>query len=416
MVVYGSRGLVVPRDDKYYTFISRSVVATGDRVVVIPSRSTTYAVKSAPVRVDDRVLVIPGHDADVAIKDSGGSQYAYMFYNEDPSWWEDPEGERKWNLAKIDFITGEIVKRDLFNGEQGLGPEYSCLSPDGTKLAFVDSWLNRLWMFDTTTDQLVWYVALSESPYCCCWSPNGLEVFVSTHSSGWIWVVDVQTAQVIDTIDIGRYVFQQGTIISELWCNNAGTKLYFGNASDYGKLVVVTLDSHDVLKVNCSAQPGCCVISNDDSKVYVGSQHTQNGHLVVDVFDTASNTFVDTIELIHTLTDPGYYTNSVYHLRINKAGTRLFALCFPDYMVVVDIATKQTLYSVNNIASPDWILNFDISADENTFMFAYLGWWANENGWETSTVGSTSTKLFRNEPYDSLLYEAWNDGKFILPW
>ena len=246
------------------------------------------------------------------------------------------------NVTVIDTATNTVDA--IIDLGTGSGPRSAMLSQDGHTL-FVTTFFNGdLVSIDTATNQISSTTTLGLSyPRGAALSPDGQFLFVA--GQDFIYKINAVTKSVVSTIPVTGVV-TYGAIFS-----TDGSKVYV-TGTNTDQLFVIDVSSATIINtVSIGDAPQGLVITPDGSKIFIANQRDST----TSVFSIASNTVVATIPTQFEYNGSNIDMDPI-QLAINPAGTRVFVIgTIGKRAQVLDVATLAPI-----VGNPIVVVNGDV--------------------------------------------------------
>ena len=301
------------------------VTNTGDNTISIIDPQTPQTLATIPVGASPRSVTL----------DAAGTR-AYV---------NNLDGQ---SISVVDLASDQVIATIPLPGE----PFSSVMSPDGARLYVADYTNGTVDVVDTTLNAVIHTIPGMSLPQGMALSADGARLYIVNDNwpnpNGFMSVVDTNALTVIASTPVG----EEPTLVALSPDNARAYVLNNGGANNGHTVSVIDTASHAVVNLlEVGTNPYGIEFSPDGTKFYVmntfywAGGSSQSVHGTISVFDAASDTEIDTIEISN-----GYVPNRI---AISADGTRLYAtLEFHSAVSVIDLTTDQVIASLTAGSDP----------------------------------------------------------------
>ncbi len=246
-----------------------------------------------------------------------------------------------------DSTTDELItKLDLETGFNAIA-----FSPNGSLAYIPDAYSASLYVVDTATKNLIATITIGNGNYGATVSTlitsNGRFGYFSNQSDDSVSVVDLATNVVIATIPVGNGPYFADSI-PPLVSNPDGTLVFVPNKQDDNLSVIEVASNRVIATITVGAAPSVAVVTPDGKSVYVSN---------VSAPDTMSVIDIDSL----TVVDSFSFGPNVIGLTFNSDGSRLYGtggsllqVIDPSSNTIINTVTVATVFNGYGIAiTPD---------------------------------------------------------------
>lgn len=248
------------------------------------------------------------------------------------------------SVSVIDTITNTVESTIYVEKYHGMNPRDIVISPDGAKLYICDS--SSISVVDVNTKKIVATIGNSVlvdgalcpamfSPTSLTISPDGTKLYV-LDSGGSVIVIDTNKNAITATIS---NIISFPDIPSGISITPDGNKLYVTTGLSTKIINTITIidtntnnviDSIDI----GSKKVGRVVFNSDGTRAYINGDNTS-----VRVLDTANNAVISTVRA----DDMTFGENGIRDIGLTYDGTKLYVIS--DMLRVIDTSTNKIVYS-----------------------------------------------------------------------
>lgn len=187
-------------------------------------------------------------------------------------------------VVEVDTSTNEVTRAVPTHGEIS---HMVYVSPDDTRIYTANIETQNVSVIDRATGELVTQIPCGEDVEGMGFTPDGLELWAMNQGGGNIDVIEVATHQIVGHFDC------PGMPVRVAFTAD-GRRAYVANWIPDGKLTVIDVPSQtEITRIPVGSQAIGVVLSADESRVFVGCEHTDGVHVI----DTAT---LEVCGVVHT--------------------------------------------------------------------------------------------------------------------